>query len=123
MLQILFEILVLRFVRSRIRRGGLKALRLYIQMIQQLRLATITVTIAVACVATSVVGLGFVIAGVLMALPIAAALLPYFFIGLGSLLVLLVAIGLRVVLKEQTWLEKSQVYRLMSKADLDLTEL
>jgi hypothetical protein len=119
MIKMAFEMWVMRAVRKRIRVGGLKALRLYIQFIQQLRIATMTAALAVACVAASVVGVGFIVAGILMALPISVALLPYVFIGFGSFVVLLVAIGLRVVLNEQRWLEKSQAYALMNKVDLD----
>jgi hypothetical protein len=100
-------------IQTRVRRGSIKAVKTYITLIKNIRLATMGVSGLGILSSVLVSGLVLVLIGLISLIPVAAENFPIALLLVGAVLSILAAGTMFIIFSEKRWLEYSKAYEMM----------
>ena len=108
--------LISRFFRDKIRRGSIRAVKLYIQTVNVVRMSSMALFAAAMLGAVLVAGIVLVVVGIVGLLPIEPWAMAATVLGVGVLLTVVSAVIVSQIFSQKRWLEASNSYELMDAA-------
>lgn len=111
-----FGALVRQVLRERIRRGSIQAVKVYITMVKNARMALLGLLALGATASILVTGIVLAIVGILGLLPLEARTISWTLLVVGALLAIVSGVGLGMIFSQRRWLELSRSYELMETA-------
>lgn len=112
-LNMAFGAVIGHFLKDKIRRGSIKAVKAYIQIVSFLRLGLLGIFGLGVAAAVLVSGIVLVVVGIIGLLPIEATSAAVSILVIGLLFSIGAGIGLIMLFSQKRWLEMSKSYELM----------